>query len=257
MMSSDKPVLWEELTWEEIPNALAAAGQAALLPCGATEQHGPQLGTGVDTSIAEAVCLGVSACTRVPVLPALAFGCSLGHSQRWPGTVSLTPQTLIAMVTDIGDWLVASGVRRLFLINAHVTNFAPLRCALEVLRAKHENLMVALIPTAEISPRVREACFADADDWHANAAETSLLLAIRPELVRPEKLSEADDPDRTAGLQFAHPVNRTSRNGVTGFPSRATTDEGGRIFSWMVEDLSARVRAGLTEEPPLPNLWKP
>lgn len=256
-MSNSRPVLWEELTWEEIPPALAAAGHAVLLPCGATEQHGPQLGTGTDTAIAAAVCRAVSARTRVPVLPALPIGCSLGHSQRWPGTLSLSPQTLISVVTDIGDWLVASGVRRLFLINAHVTNFAPLRCALEVLRARHDALLIALISTAEISPRVRDACFADADDWHANAAETSLLMAIQLDAVRFGKLAESDDPDRTAGLSFAHPVNRTSTNGVTGFPSRASRTQGEQLFQWMADDLTARVTAALTEVPPLPHLWKP
>ncbi len=255
MMSNNSPVFWETLPWPEIPRVLESCGRAVLLPVGATEQHGPHLGTGVDTTIAAAVCEAVSAKTGIPVLPPLAYGSSSGHSRRWPGTLSLSPQTLIAVVTDLGDWLVTSGVRRLFLINAHVTNFAPLRCALEVLRARHEDLLIGLIPTAEISPRVREACFADATDWHANAAETSLLQALRPTLVREDQIASADDPDRTGGLLFAHPVNRTSMNGVTGHPSRASAEDGTRLFEWMVEDLTARIRPALNETPPLPHLW--
>jgi creatinine amidohydrolase len=224
-----------------------------ILPCGATEQHGPHLGTGMDARLASDVCRAVSAQTGVPVLPTLSYGCSLGHSHRWPGTLALQPQTLIALVTDLGDWVHAAGVRRLFLVNSHVTNFAPLRCALEILRSRHDGFMVAVINTADVSPRVRRAFFADAQDWHANAAETSLMLATAPELARPRLASGADDPDRTSGLVFAHPVNRTSANGVTGYPSRASAKDGRRLFAWIVADLAKLVRRGLRERAPLPH----
>jgi len=242
---------WSELTWSEIPAALAAVNHAAMLPVGATEQHGPHLGCGVDFVIAEELCLAVSARTGVPVLPTLPYGCSLGHSKRWPGTISVQPITLIELVKQIGDWAYLSGVRRLFIVNAHVTNAAPLRCALEMLRAEHDDLMVTVINSATISERVRQFHFADAGDWHANDAETSLMLAIAPALARPELCATADDPDRTESCVFPHPVNRTSLNGVTGKPSQANVDKGRAGFDWMVEDLSTHILKGLTEEPPL------
>lgn len=242
---------WADLTWEEIPAVLAACGEAALLPVGATEQHGPHLGCGVDSVIAETLCTAVSEKTGVPMLPALAYGCSLGHSRRWPGTIALTPPLLIELVRQIGNWAYHSGVRRLFIVNAHVTNAAPLRCALEMLRAEHDTLMVAVINTATLSERVREFHFADAADWHANDAETSIMLSIAPEGVRPDKLAEADDPDRTCGCIFAHPVNRTSLNGVTGKPSIADRAKGEVWFDWLVEDLGTLVRSGSRETPPL------
>ncbi|MGH8530703.1 MAG: creatininase family protein [Nevskiales bacterium] len=243
---------WSDLTWSEIPAVLARVGHAALLPVGATEQHGPHLGCGVDTVIAEHLCAAVAEKTGVPMLPTLPYGCSIGHSQRWPGTLAVQPITLIELVKQIGDWAYHSGVRRLFIVNAHVTNAAPLRCALEMLRAEHDDLMVAVIDTANISERVRQFhFFADAADWHANDAETSLMLAIAPGGVRPERLAAADDPDRSGGCVFAHPVNRSSRNGVTGQPSLATAEKGARWFDWLVEDLSDLVRRGMAENPPL------
>ena len=252
-MSNSQPVLWEDLTWPEIPGVLAACGAAVLFPTGATEQHGPHLGTGVDTEIAVSVCREVSARTGVPVLPPLAYGCSLGHSRRWPGTLSLSPRTLIAVLSETGDWLHASGVRRLFFINSHVTNFAPVRCALEELRSRHHDLMVSLIQTPDISPRVRAEFDRDASDWHANAAESSLILSLRPSMARPDLFAAADDPDRTDGCEFAHPVNHTSTNGVTGRPSLATDNAGVTLFQNMVEDLTRRIQAGLRETPPLTN----
>ncbi|HVZ54618.1 MAG TPA: creatininase family protein, partial [Pseudolabrys sp.] len=189
--------------------------------------------------------------TKVPMLPVLPYGCSLGHSRRWPGTIAVQPGTLMMLMKEIGEGAYHAGVRRLFIVNTHVTNAAPLRCALEMLRAEHDDLMVALINSAEMSERVRAFHRADGEDWHANDAETSLMLALAPAMVRPELMAEADDPDRTAGLVFAHPVNRTSRNGVTGMPSRATAEKGRLWFEWMVQDLSALVMRGLSETPPL------
>jgi creatinine amidohydrolase len=205
----------------------------------------------MDSSLAEKLCATAGAQTKVPVLPLLPYGCSLGHSRRWPGTLALNPQTLIAIVSEIGDWVHASGFRRFFIVNSHMTNAAPLRCALEVLRSRYDDFMVAVINTATLSPRVARAFSADGADWHANAAETSLMLALAPELVRPKRIKDADDPDRTRGLVFAHPVNRTSTNGVTGHPSRATVAQGRKLFHWMIADLAALVRRGLREKPPL------
>lgn len=244
-------MLWAESTWAELPAQLRAVNDAAILPIGATEQHGPHLGCGMDFVLADELCRAVSEQTKVPMLPTLPYGCSLGHSERWPGTIALQPITLIELIKQIGDWAYRSGVRRLFIVNTHVTNAAPLRCALEMLRAEHDDMMVAIFNSATISQRVREFHFADGDDWHANDAETSLMLARAPKMVRSELIKSADDPDRTEGLVFAHPVNRTSSNGVTGMPSRASAEKGREWFQWMVEDLSALIERGIREKPPL------
>jgi creatinine amidohydrolase len=251
----NKAMRWSDLTSPEIPAVLDGANRAAILPVGATEQHGPHLGCGVDAVIADELCNAVSEITGVPILPTLPYGCSIGHSRRWPGTLALQPEIMIELVKQIGDWAYASGVRRLFIVNAHVGNAAPLRCALELLRAEHDNLMVAVINSGSVSERVRKFHFADAEDWHANEAETSLMLAIAPQQVRPELCAGADDEDRTGGCVFAHPVNRTSLNGVTGAPSRASADKGRIGFDWLVEDLSALIRKGLAETPPLPTAY--
>lgn len=246
---------WHAMTWEEVGQLVAKGIDGAILPVGATEQHGPHLGCGMDASIAEKLCRAAAEVTGVLLLPTLPYGCSIGHSKRWPGTLALQPKTLIDVVKDIGDWLYASGIRRLFIVNSHVTNQAPLRCALEMLRAEHDDLMVALLGSATLSQRVREKHFQDAGDWHANAAETALMQAVAPELVREGKIAEADDPDRTGDCVFAHPVNRTSLNGVTGTPSDASQEAGHELFAWMVEDLAGLIERGMQETPPLPHSY--
>ncbi|MCY0966782.1 creatininase family protein [Parathalassolituus penaei] len=239
------------MTWEDVASAVQAGVQTAILPIGATEQHGPHMGCGMDTAIAHTLCTDVAAQVPVILLPTLPYGCSIGHSRRWPGTLALNPKTLIDVISDIGDWVWSAGIRRLVLVNGHVTNEAPLRCGLEMLRARHDGFMVALVHTARLSPRVRDAHFQDADDWHANDAETALMMALHPDMVRMDKLSDADDPDRTDGCVFSHPVNRTSLNGVTGRPSDATAEKGSQLYEWMLTDLTALLQKAIHEEPPL------
>lgn len=213
------------------------------------------MGCGMDAEIAFQLCRAVTNKTKIAMLPTLPYGCSLGHSKRWPGTLALQPKTLIDVVKDIGDWVYASGFKRLFIINAHVTNQAPLRCALEMLRAEYDDIMIALINSPDVSERVRQRHYHDAEDWHANEAETSLMMALKPDMVIEEKICDADDEDRTEDCVFSHPVNRTSSNGVTGKPSLASKEKGQQLFDWMVEDLSGLVRKGLKESPPLPHSY--
>lgn len=242
---------WHQMTWEEVGDYVAEGNEAAILPVGATEQHGPHMGCGMDAEIAFQLCRSVANETNVVMLPTMPYGCSLGHSKRWPGTLALQPKTMIDVVKQIGDWVYASGIKRLFIINTHVTNFAPLRCALEMLRAEYDDMMVALINSPDVSERVRDRHFHDGDDWHANEAETSLMMALKPDMVIDEKIKDADDEDRTEDCVFSHPVNRTSKNGVTGKPSLASAEKGEELFNWMVDDLSVLIRKGLQEEPPL------
>jgi len=241
---------WERLTWCEVAR-LRQRVDMAILPVGSTEQHGPHLSMDTDTLSAALVAEAVSARTGVPVLPPIPYGCSLGHSHRWPGTLAVEPETLIRLVTEVLSWAHAAGFRRLLILNGHVTNHAPLRCALEHLRARFDDCMVALRDLGDVSARVRNEYAADGEDWHANCAETALLLARAPDRVRLERLAEADDPDRTSGLLFSHPVNRTSTNGVTGAPSRASAALGERLYDMLVDDLEVLVRTGLLETPPL------
>ena len=126
---------WASRTLEEIAGA-AQAGAIAVLPVGATEQHGPHLATGTDTFFAERVSLDAAAQTGDLVLPPLAYGCSLGHTAHWPGTVSLHPRTLTAVVLEVGRWVHASGIGKFVIVNGHATNGPP--CQSAVLELRHE-----------------------------------------------------------------------------------------------------------------------
>ena len=242
---------WSSMTWPEILETIEGGCDAVILPLGATEQHGPHLGTGMDSVLAEKLCAVVAEKTGVPVLPTLSYGCSIGHSHRWPGTLAISPTTMIAVICDLGDWLYRAGVRRIFLVNCHLGNVASVRCGLDTLRCRYDDLMIAHFNDGDLTTMIAAAFSSDGDDWHANAAETSLMLFLAPELIRSELIQDVDDPDRTDACVFLHPVNRTSKNGVTGRPSEASKLVGERLFGHLVEALVSKIQQGLIEKPPL------
>ena len=246
-------VLLENLAWPEIAELRERNGGLLLRPLGATEQHGPHLPVAMDTLLAEAVCHAVSERTGVPVMPALRFTVSQGHTAKWPGTFSLRHATFLAVLRDLAEWAFATGWKRLQLVNAHFGNDAPARVAVDQLRLAFEGRFHAgLSNVYQLTPSIWKTYTEDAADLHANRAETSLMLHLHPELVHRDRLAGADDPDRTTNVVFSHPVARTSLNGVTGKPSEATEQEGRSLFAAMVAALESDVRRAIAEEPPLP-----
>ena len=248
-----QPIILEHLAWPEIADLREKNGGLLMLPMGATEQHGPHLPVGMDTLLVEKVCAAASARTGVPVMSALRYTVSQGHTPKWPGTFSLRHVTFIAAIREIAAWAVATGWKRLLLVNSHFGNDAPARVAVDQLRLEYMGrLQVGLVHVFQCGEGVWETYTSDAADLHANRAETSLMLHLFPELVRMDRLQTSDDEDRTVGTVFSHPVAQTSLNGVTGKPSDATAEEGAELFSKMVDGLSGLLEKAKTEEPPLP-----
>jgi creatinine amidohydrolase len=243
----EPPVRLDELSWPAIKALVEGGETLALLPVGATEQHGPHLPVSTDAEIAEAVCHAASARTGVPVLPTLRVGSSQAHTTAWPGTLSLPPRLLAKVVEELARWVRATGFQKLLVLNAHVGNVAPLRVAVDEIRAAG-TVRVGLASWYELTPEIAAAVTADAEDWHAHAAETSLMLHLRPELVVREAIR--DDPDRTAELVLSYTVAETSREGVTGSPTRATAQQGAELFDAVVEALAERLERARSETPP-------
>jgi creatinine amidohydrolase len=253
MTASDTTaVRWEDLTWPEIEGLLRdRPNEVALLPVGATEQHGPHLPTGTDTMVARGLCEATSAVTGAPVLPAVALGCSYGHGTDLPGTLSLPPERLADLVVDAVRWASYSGVRRILAVNGHFGNQAALSVAGDHLRHEHPDLRFGVLNWWTLTPAITAQTLADGEDVHANRAETALMMALAPEHVRFDQLPLADDDDRTDGLVFRYTAPALSRNGVTGRPSEATVDLGSSLLTEVVEVLCDAVRRGRVEEPPL------
>lgn len=239
-------ILWENLKWTEIPEALKAVNGFVILPIGATEQHGPHLPIGVDSMTVQAVAHATSQATRIPVLPEIKYGCSYGHSTKWPGTLSFSPDTLTRAVGDVIHWLVYSGVTRMVILNGHVGNLAPLKCAVENLRLTNPDFLIRMISIWEVSSDIYDFYHSDADDFHANCAETSLMLSLYPEFV---KMSEAvDEVDKTESCFFTYAMNKQTDYGIVGKPTEATKEIGDKYFKMVVSILTEKLIMAINEK---------
>lgn len=222
------PGHWSELPARAFPDLPAQA--VAVLPLGATEQHGPHLPCGVDSMLTRAVLdralAALPAGTPVLALPALEITCS-GEHDGWPGTLSLPPEAMLHLLDTVGTGVARAGVGRLFMLNGHGGNTAILEVAARELRRAHGlvTAQASWFAFADLSPhdpaRLR-------DDLHAGFVETSAMLAVRPELVRMERAGD-----------FAVPLGdwaaRTPAVGLGGQPVRP---------GWLAPDLNAEGAMG-------------
>jgi len=235
------------LTLDDIGVA-AAAGAVAVLPVGATEQHGPHLATGTDTLLAEHVAEAAAELTGDIVLPALPYGCSLGHTDRWPGTLSLHPTTMITVVVELGRWAYASGFRKLMLVNGHATNGPPCQSAILQLRYELPDLRPRFVSIFELTPEIAKRYTEDAPDFHANEAETSMLLHLAESNVKRERA--VDEPDRTVGRVLSYALPAVTRSGVVGTPSTASAARGADLVEQLVDALAELLKRARAERDP-------
>jgi len=244
------PVLIDRLPWPQIGELLQRGPGLLLLPIGATEQHGPHLPVNTDTVIATAACHYASALTGVPVLPPVSYSVSIGHTEKWPGTFSLFHETFIHSLRELAAWCVATGWKRLLFVNSHFGNDASLRVAVDRLRFDYQGkLLVGAKNTYSLTPEIWRYFISDAEDLHANKAETDLMLCLAPDTVRMDAVQ--DDPDRTGGTVFSHMVANTSLNGVTGCPSEGSASRGEELFGEIGKALAAVVEKAKTETAPI------
>lgn len=241
---------WELMTSREIGDLVTQGMDLAIIPVGATEQHGPHLATGCDTISPDEIAWRVSERTGAVVLPALPYGISLGHTTHWPGTVSLHPQTLMQVMLEIGRWVAGSGFTRLIMLNGNGPNTPPLESARIQLRYEFPRCRFRVLSLFDCSARVQRHYFSDAADIHANRGETSLLMYMRPETVRPE--ARVDEEDVTVGRVFSYDMPTATKSGVVGRPTLASADDGAVLAQMLVDDLSEIVQTAMAETWPTP-----
>ncbi len=235
----------EHLWWPALQAAAQQPGSTVVLPVGAFEQHGPHLPMGTDLLFAEAVLNRVL--DRLPselplwCLPAVAFGFSPEHL-GFPGTVSLSAEALLAQLQGIAAALSEAGFRRLVLFNGHGGQIALLQVAARQLQQQFPSL--AVFPwflwsgPAGVLEQIPEP--ERSQGLHAGRLETSLMLALHPELVG--ELPAADamaSPPAGLSLEGAVPTawrtRSLSNSGVVGDPAGASAAEGERLLQGLVD----------------------
>jgi creatinine amidohydrolase len=236
--------LFNELTRVEARSL--AVGAIALLPVGATEQHGPHLPTGTDSFAVERIARGAAEAAAVPVVvaPTLPFGSS-SHHIPFGGTMSVATETYYRLVRDLCTSLIQGGWRRIFILNGHGGNNELVQLAARDLALEHN---VDLAASSYWVTAWDELVAAGGEigrlPGHAGAFESSVMLALRPELVR-EPRPHRDEPPPPAGPSFYPPV-RIERHGawqeIDGYsdsPDRATAELGQRFLDVAIQSIAA------------------
>ncbi len=222
-------------SWDEIAAKLPA-GLLAILPIGAMEQHGAHLPLMTDTMLAQGVAARIARGCDALLLPAIPYG-DAWTAEGWAGTLSLSPETLRAVVEDLGRGLQRMGATGLVTINGHFGNREPIGRAARTLSELGFPVLHLDYPRLEaIAAEVVESKPAGPGFYHADEVETSMLLALAPESVRMERA--APEYPVFPELFGSEPMRLSAFNssGVFGDPRPATAEKGERIIAAIVAE---------------------
>ena len=207
-------------TWTDV------AAPIVVVPVGSCEQHGPHLPLHTDTAIANALaralCGHRSDCVVAPPITVSASGEHAG----FPGTLSIGTTVMTDVIVELArsaDW--ADGV---VFVNGHGGNLVAMRRAAEVFERERRRVLIWW-------PNL------PGGDLHAGRTETSLMLALAPDQVRPDRIEAGRVPQLAEVMQQG--VRALSPNGVLGDPTGADPTEGHELFQRLVEQLETSVAA--------------
>lgn len=245
---------FHEMTFPQLRET-ARDRTVVLAPIAACEQHSRHLPTFTDTVLVTGVAEGVERRLpdRVLLLPTQWFGAS-AHHLRFGATLSAEVDTHVAMLCDQLAPLLQDGHQRILVLNGHGGNIDTMHVALRRLQPRFPKHILSAASYWELADR-ELAALADGPRksmGHACEFETSMMLALRPELVRHEAIR--DDPPRDdpslRGLFLADDMWQKTDHGCVGYPERASAEKGQALLAAAVERTVEVVQALLKR--PLP-----
>lgn len=212
---------WVEMTTVEF--SALPGNTVAVLPVAAIEQHGPHLPVYVDACINQGVLDRALALMPddlpVTVLPMQAIGKSNEHL-AFPGTLTFSVETLIRIWTELGEAVHRAGIRKLLLFNSHGGQPQVMDIVARELRVRHEMFVVCAASHSFGAP---PGDYSDAElrhGIHGGEVETSMMLALRPDLVRMELAADFVPSSVALAEEYRH-----------------LTPEGRIGFGWQTQDL--------------------
>lgn len=236
--------LLSNLTWPEAQERFKEV-DVALLPVGSMEQHGPHLPLDTDSFDAEYLAKEVAASCSDPkplVLPLIPYGVSY-HHEDFSGTLSISPETLSNLVYEVGLSAAKYGVKKLVIINGHGGNTPALQFAAQ--KINRDTSIFTCVETGETSDTDLAALAETPNDVHAGEIETSTTLALRPEMVRRDKIRKFVPKFSSRFLNFSSKRSvewytrtvKISKTGVMGDPTKANSEKGKKMLTVMIMHL--------------------
>ncbi len=243
-----------EMTWPEVETYLEAS-PGILLPTGSTEQHGPIGLIGTDAICAQAVAEGVGETMNAIVAPTLALT-PAPFNLAFPGTISVSPQTFTALVQDVLTSLAQQGFTRIYIVNGHGANIAPLRTAIEKVSQLLDAPLEVRLRSWWDYPQtdaLRKRLYGDWEGMHGTPSEVAITQALVRSVTGaedpPEKLSAEYIRDH-AGDRHGEPAEHRRRfpDGRVGSHSAlASPEQGAALLESAVREAAADYRVFLEE----------
>jgi creatinine amidohydrolase len=238
-------MLIEAMTMTEFQQQLQIS-RTVLIPVGSVEEHGLHLPLGTDTIHAFEVCRQAGARTGALVAPPVYYGVCRSTSQH-PGTLSISGDTLRALIMDIGSALYQQGLRQFVILSGHAggTHSAALIEAGEALLEKLPEARIAALNILDLGAAVWEPIIETKGDAHAGELETSVLMALRPSWVK------GTSPEEYPSFPKAILVRNKRKywpGGVWGDPARASLEKGTALLEAVTGALVQLIQTLETEE---------
>lgn len=275
-----KSRFWADLTTRDfaaIQRSPDVANVVAVLPVAATEQHGPHLPVSVDTTLVngviEAALPHLGAELPVLFLPTQQVGKSNEHL-RFPGTLTLSVETLIRVWMELGECVARAGIKKLVLFNSHGGQVSVMDIVARDLRSKHDLIVFSTNwYTLPLGDAVNGLFTAEEHRFgiHAGDMETSMMLALRPQFVDMAQARDFKSSSQARAAKYPILGNGTSAKlgwqvqdynpmGAAGNATLATADKGravveasGQQLARMLQEISSLPLSTLVDRPQIPD----
>lgn len=232
-------------TWSEVETYLKSS-KGVILPIGSTEQHGPNGLVGTDAICAEVIARGVGDATGALVGPTIPVGMAV-HHMEFPGSMTLKPSTLMAVVRDYVSSLAEHGFERFFFVNGHGGNINTVRAAFYEIYADQRDRKGANAPdlrcalvnwweNAEVGRLSREL-FQGREGSHATPSEVSVTQYAYPDSIKTVAMVPEQAP--AGGFHDARDFRRRYPDGRIGSaPGLARPEHGQKLFDAAVSAIA-------------------
>ena len=241
---------WRKLRADELRER-ARQDAIVIVPVGSLEQHGPHLPVEIDSLLGETVALRTARLAaekeKVLVLPMLWTGLS-EHHMSFGGTITLDTDTFLAVLRCVCESVVRHGFRRIVLLNGHGGNENAMRVAADDLSPRLNVSIVQFTYWYAAAEAIAPLLEKQSGLWHACEAETSMCMALHPELVAKDRIRLAEvntTPDVTeivgSGVYRWRSLASRSSAGVIGYPSAASPEKGEKLLAAISRDLADKI----------------
>ena len=239
-------IIWEEMKSSEIKER-ASQNAIVIIPVGSIEQHGPHLPVGTDAIIATAIARKtaerlVQSGIPAVVTPTVWMGIS-AHHMMFPGTVAVGHNVFSDLLYQLCTCIKHHGFLRVVLLNGHAGNDSSLKVAVSEINRMMGRPVFVMTYWDTARRELQDILEDQKTIRHACEAETSMMLALKPELVGPfTGLTGPDQPDPeelTSGVAYTfRTFEHRTKIGVIGNATSASKEKGERILNVLTENLS-------------------